>query len=72
MILRENLMNARKKEGFTQLQIAQALGISLRHYNSLEAGTSEGSVRVWKRLKKLLNRSIDYLLEQVVDSGQEK
>ena len=41
------------------------LEITLQHYQRLEAGTSEGSVKVWSRLKEILNApSIDHLLEQ--------
>lgn len=65
--MRKNLIGARKKRDFTQVQIAKELGISDRHYKALEAGTSEGSMKVWKQLKKILNCSIDYLLEQDTD-----
>lgn len=62
--MRKKLKNARKEKGYTQEEMAKYLNITLRHYQSLEAGTSEGSVGVWKRLReKLEAKSIDDLLE---------
>ena len=63
--MRETLTNARKKASLTQREAAQILGITERQYNRLEAGTSDGSMKIWKRLRKLLGISIDDLLEQV-------
>jgi hypothetical protein len=31
----------------------------------LEAGTSDGSVKIWQQLAQKFNTTIDYLLEQV-------
>ena len=63
--MRNNLINARKHKGFTQIELADKIGVTERHYQNLEAGTSEGSVKVWRQLKKLLRaKSIDFLLEQ--------
>ena len=62
---RNNLINLRKEKGYTQLELANEVGISDKHYQSLEAGTSDGSVKVWQHLKKLLGASsIDFLLEK--------
>jgi len=63
--MRQNLINARQKAQLTQVELSKKLNISPRHYQYLEAGTSEGSVKVWSALKKLLDApSIDFLLEQ--------
>lgn len=65
---RINLINLRKEKGLTQVQISEYLQISVRQYQALEAGTSDGSIKIWRKLKDLLNAiSIDYLLEQEVD-----
>ena len=65
--MRENLINARKKAKYTQLELATKLGITDRHYQCLEAGTSKGSVDVWEKLKIILHaKTIDWLLEQSV------
>lgn len=62
---RKNLICLRQKNDLTQAETAEKLGITERHYQALEAGTSDGSVKVWNRLKALLGaESIDYLLEQ--------
>jgi len=69
--MRENLINARKKANYTQLELASKLGITDRHYQKLEAGTSKGSVDVWEKLKAILHaKSIDWLLEQSNEISQ--
>ena len=65
--MRTNLINERKKKKLTQTEIAKILGITDRQYARLEAGTSNGSIKVWQSLKELFQKSIDYLLEQAVD-----
>lgn len=66
--MRINLIKARKEKCLTQKQIANILEISERQYRKLEAGTSNGSVDIWYKLKNLFNTSIDCLLEQAVDT----
>ncbi len=67
--MRINLINLRKKRGFKQKEIAKKLGISTRQYQRLETGNSNGSIEIWYKLKNILNsETIDYLLEQEVDS----
>lgn len=67
--MRENLFNARKTIGYTQKEISENLGITKRQYQRLEAGTCDGSVKVWQQLKQILHaKSIDYLLEQVAEN----
>lgn len=62
---RKNLICLRQERDMTRSEIAEKLGITERQYRRLEAGTSDGSVKVWNRLKALLGaESIDYLLEQ--------
>ena len=65
--MRTKLINERKKKKLTQTEIAKILGITDRQYARLEAGTSNGSIKVWQSLKDLFQKSIDYLLEQAVD-----
>lgn len=60
--VRKNLINARKKAKLTQRETALKLDLSLRQYQSLEAGTSYGSVKVWQCLSRMFGRTIDYLL----------
>ena len=52
--MRENLKKARKAAGFTQQQMADRLGISLRYYQRIEYGENVGSFEVWDALEDLL------------------
>ncbi len=66
--MRANLIYLRKKRGFKQEELAEKLKISTRQYQRLEAGTSDGSIKTWRKLKNTLNaETIDYLLEQEID-----
>ena len=62
--MRQNLIAERKLNNLTQEHTAIKIGVTVRHYQALEAGTSKGSVDVWEKLRNLFNKSIDYLLEQ--------
>lgn len=66
--MRFNLIRERKEADKTQEDIARAIAISTRQYQALEAGTSDGSIKVWYKLKTLLDKPIDYLLEQEDDA----
>lgn len=71
--LRKNLIKERQNNNLTQVELAKQLEISVRHYKSLEAGTSNGSVEIWYKLKKIFEvETIDYLLEQEVETLQEQ
>ena len=52
--MRTNLQAARKAKGLTQEQMAEALGISPRQYQRIEAGTANGSFHHWDALEDLL------------------
>ena len=67
--MRKNLINKRKNKNLTQVEIAEKLAISERQYQNLEAGTSNGSIKIWSKLKDILNaETIDFLLEQEDDN----
>lgn len=51
--MRENLKNARKAAKLTAQQVADQVGITLRHYRKLESGDTLGSVPVWDALEDL-------------------
>ena len=53
--MRENLKKARQCAGLTQQQMADKLGINLRHYKALESGERLGSIQVWDNLEDLLH-----------------
>ena len=67
--MRKNLIAKREQNKLTQAETAKAIGITTRHYNALEAGTSDGSVKVWQKLKDLFKTSIDTLLENTTKNG---
>lgn len=52
--MRENLRDARKGRGMTQQQMADALGLTLRHYQKIEYGDTTGSFVVWDALEDFL------------------
>ena len=61
--MRTNLINSRKQNNFTQVSLATAIGISERQYQYLEAGTSNGSIETWLKLKQIVGQTIDYLID---------
>lgn len=52
---RENLKAARNAKGMTQQQVADRLGISLRHYCRMESGEIIGFVELWDDLEELFS-----------------
>lgn len=52
--MRQNLKQARKAAGLTQQQMADRLGVGLRHYQKIEAGETNGSFEVWDALEDFL------------------
>ena len=61
--MRQNLRNARKRKGLTQNDIARLLNITVRQYGAIETGASNGSVKVWQEIKRVLGGTIDDLLQ---------
>lgn len=62
---KRNLITERKLHKLTQKQAAERIGVTTRQYQNLEAGTSDGSMKVWRKLSDLFDQPIDYLLAQV-------
>lgn len=61
--MRQNLRKARKRKGLTQNDIARLLNITVRQYGAIETGASNGSVKVWQEIKRVLGGTIDDLLQ---------
>ena len=61
--VRQNLRKARKRNGLTQNDIARMLNITVRQYGAIETGASNGSVKVWQEIKRVLGGTIDDLLQ---------
>lgn len=52
--MRKILKEARAAAGLTQQQMADKLGVSLRQYQRIEAGSSNGSFENWDALEDIL------------------
>lgn len=52
--MRANLKKARQEAGMTQQQMADRLGLTLRHYQKIEYAELNGSFEVWDALEDLL------------------
>ena len=52
---REVLKAARRGAGMTQQQVADRLGVSLRYYQSIEAGDFTGGIPLWDKLEDLFS-----------------
>lgn len=50
---REVLKGARSAAGMTQQQVADHLGVSLRHYCRIESGEVMGKIPMWDALEDL-------------------
>lgn len=59
----DSLRTARKKKGFTQQQVANAMGLSKSTYCGYETGKRQPDVPKLKMLSKILGVSGDALLE---------
>lgn len=55
--MRERLKEARRAAGYTQQQVADELGITLRYYCRIEAGERDGSFAVWDGLEDIFGVS---------------
>lgn len=51
--MRKILKEARQAAGLTQQQMADKLGISIRHYKYMESGKIVGSVELWNNLEDI-------------------
>jgi DNA-binding XRE family transcriptional regulator len=53
--MRIKLIEARKKFGLTQEALARLLGITKQSMSKLENEITDGSVKIWHKLEKILN-----------------
>jgi DNA-binding XRE family transcriptional regulator len=61
--MRNNLKECRVKKGYTQKQFAETLKITTTQYQRIELGKSDGSIKLWVKIKELLAQPIDNLIE---------
>ena len=62
LMFAENLRKIRKERGFTQLGLAEAIGVASGTVAMWETGKRETSFDILIKISKVLNVSIDYLL----------
>lgn len=55
--MRQILKNARTRAKMTQRDVAQHLGINIRYYQKLEAGSNAGRYELWDNLEALFGIS---------------
>lgn len=55
------LVNARKKAGLTQVEVAQKVGISETSYQRIEYGTQRPSLDTAKLIARVLNSTVEEL-----------
>lgn len=59
-MIHNSLFNIRKKEGLTQEEFANKLGVTLSHYSKIEVSSRNPSYNFLKKFKKAFpNESID-------------
>lgn len=52
--MRKRLQNARHAVGLTQQEMADRLGVGLRHYKKIESGETLGSVSIWDAIEDIV------------------
>ena len=62
MSLAENIRKIRQDKGFQQKQIALEIGVGISHYNRMEKGEREISVKVLEKLAKFYGLTIDQIV----------
>lgn len=61
--MRNNLRSCRLEHGYTQIALSKKLGITVTQYQRIESGSSDGSLKLWIELKRILGNPIDVLIE---------
>ncbi len=70
ILIRLQLKEARKRAGKTQKEIAEYVGISERHYRSIEAGERTGRAPLWDALEDLFKVPQRELREDAADAKE--
>lgn len=67
----ERLKNLRKQAGFTQVDVANKLGISQQAYASWERGSKKTTQDNLVKIAQILNVSVDYLVGNLYETSDE-
>ncbi len=67
VLFAERLRSLRRAQGWTQLHVAEALGIKRSTYAYYETRTSEPDMETLIKLARLFNTSIDFLIGHAAD-----
>ena len=62
MNIAENIKCLREQKGMLQKQVAAEIGLGISHYNKIENGQREASVKMLDKLAKLYGISIDQIV----------
>ena len=68
MILADKISNLRKKNGWSQEELAQQMGVSRQSVSKWESGQSIPDLDKILKLSTLFNVSTDYLLKEEVEA----
>ena len=71
MSLADNLKRLRKKQGWSQTQLAEQIGSHLSHINRIETGKYNPSLDVVQKLAAAFNVTIDYLVSDTDEDYKE-
>jgi len=71
MGLADNLKRLRKKQGWSQTQLAKQIGSHLSHVNRIETGKYNPSLDVVQKLASVFDVSIDYLVSDTQEDFKE-
>ena len=71
MGLADNLKRLRKKQGWSQTQLAKKIGSHLSHVNRIETGKYNPSLEVVQKLPSVFDVSIDYLISDTEEDFKE-
>lgn len=70
MVLGENIQHLRKRQGYTQHQLAELVGVHPNYISQIERCEKEPSIKVLTRLRAMLSANWNDLLDPVDQPGQ--
>ncbi len=71
MSLASNIKSLREQKGLLQKQVASEIGLGISHYNKIENGQREASVKILQKLAKLYGTTIDQIVNLEGDLPKE-